>query len=484
MKKRKLLISLLSVACASCFAIGLAACDLTTNREDPGIDIGTNGQGTIDNPYVKPEPVEEVKLGYILNSSGTYTITGIGEETKGDIVIPAKIGDIAVTEIGDFAFNGHNGMDKALVITSVTIPETITSIGESAFSNCTGLQSIRIPNTVTTVGQSAFQNCTSLIGVALGEKMTAISNSMFDGCESLRSISIPDNVKSIGEESFRSCTNLISIDMGKGVLNIGYRAFFGCTSLKDVEVGESVTTLGESVFESCTSLESIVIPNSVRFMGIRILADCQKSIKSITIPYAGAFRYGDIPDYLKPEPANPDEEEGGNDGTTVPGTGNSKDAIDINDVRTYGHFGYLFGATSNYDNREATQNLLSDVTVTITDSSPITNGSFNDIWGVTTVIIKEGMTEIMEQGLAFMWNLETLVVPKSLKTVGPSVFYSTSTLKTVYYGGADANDWNGISISSENSNNVWFTNATRYYYSETQKAGCWHYDENGMPKLW
>ena len=477
MKKRKLLISLLTVACASCFAIGLAACDLTTQKVDPP-GGGINGQGTIDEPYVKPEPVEEVKLDYIKNDGGTYTITGIGDETKEDIVIPSKINDIDVTEIGDFAFNGHNGMDKQLVIKSVTIPETIKVIGESAFSNCTGIQSIRIPNTVTTVGQSAFQNCTSLIGVVFGEKMTAISNSMFDGCESLRTISIPDNITSIGEESFRSCTNLINIDMGKGVLNIGYRAFFGCTGLKKVEVGESVTTLGESVFESCTSLESIVIPNSVRFMGIRLLADCQKSIKSISIPYVGAFRYNDVPDHLKPS-ENPDEEE-----ESKPGSGNSKDAIDIKDPRTYGHFGYLFGATSNYDNREATQNLLSDVTVTITGSAPITNGSFNDIWGVKTVIIKEGLTEIMEQGLAFMWNLETLVVPKSLRTVGDSVFYGTSTLKTVYYGGASSADWSGIYISPENGNNDVFKNSKRYYYSETPQSNFWHYDSNGLPLLW
>lgn len=471
MKKRKLLISLLSVACASCCTLALAACDLT-EQNNPNVGGNDNGQGSIDSPYERPEEFEEVKLKYTTNAGGTYTITGIGDETKTDIVIPSQIGNIAVTEIDNYAFNGQNGIDKPIAITSVTIAESITSIGEQAFSNCTGLQSIRIPNTVTYIGQGAFQNCTGLVGIAFGDHMTAISNNMFDGCESLRSVTIPDNVKSIGEEAFRSCENLVNIEMGKGVLDIGYRAFYGCTSLKKVEVGESVTKLGEAVFESCTSLESIVIPNSVRFMGIRLLADCQSSLKTISVPYVGAFRYGDVPDFLKPS-EDPDAEENQNT-ESQPGSGNSSDAIDINDPRTYGHFGYFFGATSNYDTADFTKNSLSNLTVIITDSAPITNGCFNMAWGVTTIIIKEGMTEIMRQGLAFMFEIETLVLPKSMKTIDEEAFYSSSTLKTVYYTGTQS-DWKNIKI--EQNLNFAIFDATKYY------DGQWHYDSNGLPQL-
>lgn len=471
MKKRKLFISLLSVACASCCTLALAACDLTV-KDDDKHGGGVNGQGTIDSPYERPEVFEEVKLRYTTNAGGTYTITGMGDETKSDIVIPSQIGGIAVTEIGDYAFNGQNGIDKPIAITSVTIGESVTTIGEQAFSNCTEIQSIRIPNTVTYVGPSAFQNCTGLIGIAFGDSMTEISNGMFDGCEALRNVTIPDNVKSIGEEAFRSCTNLANIEMGKGVLSVGYRAFYGCTSLKKVEVGESVTTLGEAAFESCTSLESIVIPNSVRFMGIRLLANCQASLKTLSVPYIGAFRYNDAPDFLKPS-EDPDAEENENTGST-PGSGNSSDAIDINDPTTYGHFGYFFGATSNYDTGDFTKNGLSNLTVIITDSSPITNGCFNMAWGVTTIIIKEGMTEIMRQGLAFMFEIETLVLPKSMKTIDEEAFYSSSTLSTVYYTGTQS-DWSNIKI--DQYLNFAIFDATKYY------DGQWHYDSNGLPQI-
>lgn len=448
--KRKLLISLLSVACASCCAIGLAACD-----KEPATPPNLGGPNTGDGPtYIVPEKQEDTNLAYEPNSDGNYTITGSGTETKTDIVIPSMIGDIPVTEIADGAFASRTD------ITGVTISDGITHIGAGAFSNCTGLKSIRIPDTVVTVGENVFMNCTELLAVVFGEGLTVISDSMFEGCVNLKTANIPDNVTYIGESAFQNCTTLNTVKMGSGVLKIGYRAFYSCTSLKAIEVGSSVTELGNGVFQGCTALERVVVPNSVRYIGTNMIAECNK-IKTIQVPFIGAFRYNDPPEHLIPD----EDEE--NDGTTLPGI------IDINDPTTYGFFGYFLGATSNYDTRQFTYGILSNVTVIITDSSPITNGSFNDTFGVTTIIIKGEMTEIMSQGLAFMWDLKTLVLPKSMKTIRDAVFYSTSTLQTVYYTGTQS-DWSGISIS--NDQNYALSSATKYY------NGQWNYDSNGLPK--
>lgn len=466
--KRKLLISLLSVACASCCAFGLAACSNSSNGNTPG----DPSSGKYPD-YVRPEVNEDTKLAYELNEGGTYTITGIGQETKTDIKIPAKIGDIDVTEIGKDAFIGSN-------LTKVVIDDGITTIGESAFTNCVGIKSLRIPSTVTTVGESAFQGCTNLIGVSLGNGLTNIPANMFQSCVKIKSITIPDSVTSIGESAFQSCENLTNIEMGKGVLTIGSRAFYNCASLVNVEVGESVTRLGDSVFENCSSLKNIVIPNSVRFIGTNLLYGCvdangKSMLESITVPYVGAFRYNDPPEELKKsESDNSGEQEDDENKGPYPN-------IKIDDPSTYGHFGYYFGAASNGDNRARTEGIIKNVTVIITGDSPITNGSFNDLYGVTTVIIKGDVTQIMSQAFGMVWELTTIVVPKSLKNVDNGAFAYTTSLQTVYFDGTQS-DWNSISIDS--NQNDGFRSARRYYYSYESQNGCWHYDENGLPQPW
>lgn len=119
-------------------------------------------------------------------------------------------------------------------LTSVTIPDNITSISSSAFCDCSGLKSITIPDSVTRIGKGAFRGCIRLTSVTIGNNVTSIGSSAFDNCKSLMSITIPDSVTSIGHWAFQDCTGLTSVTIGNGVKSISRYAFWDCASLEDI----------------------------------------------------------------------------------------------------------------------------------------------------------------------------------------------------------------------------------------------------------
>ena len=136
-------------------------------------------------------------------------------------------------------------------------------IYDYAFSCCSSLTSVTIPDGVTSIGYGAFRNCTSLTSITIPDSVTSIDEKAFDGCGSLTSVTIPDSVTSIGYGAFEKCTSLTSITIPDSVTSIGERAFFGCNSLTGVTIPNSVTSIGEDAFYGCTRLKSITIPNSV-----------------------------------------------------------------------------------------------------------------------------------------------------------------------------------------------------------------------------
>ena len=164
----------------------------------------------------------------------------------------------------------HNGE----LVTELVIPDGITSIGNNAFQNCTGLTSVTIPNSVETISNNAFQNCTGLTSVTISNGVETISNNAFRNCTGLTEITIPDSVTSIGTNAFAGCTSLTSVIIGNGVTSIGNGAFSDCTGLTKVTIGNSVTSIGNYAFISCTKLTSITIPNSVTSIGDRAFYEC------------------------------------------------------------------------------------------------------------------------------------------------------------------------------------------------------------------
>ena len=216
-----------------------------------------------------------------------------------------------VKSIGDYAF------DECSRLTSVTIPNSVASIGNGAFRDCEGLTSVHItdlaawcniafennplshahhlylngqeisdliiPNGVKSIGNDAFSECTGLTSVTIPNSVISIGDYAFDECSRLTSVTISNSVTSIGKGAFRGCRGLTSVTIPNSVTTIGSFTFSGCSSLTSVTIPNSVTTIESSTFSDCSSLTSVTIPNSVTTIGSSTCYGCS-SLTSVAIP--------------------------------------------------------------------------------------------------------------------------------------------------------------------------------------------------------
>ena len=196
--------------------------------------------------------------------------------TGSEVVIPSEIDGFKVIAIADNAFSDNSQL------TSVTIPDTIISmgigafsncqnltdvvfeqnsqlsaIGESAFSGCSGLTNIIIPNSVTSIDVYAFNGCSGLTNIIIPNSVTSIGNLAFSNCTGLTSITIPNNVTSVGEYAFLNCTNLKNVSFGNGVTSIVGYTFYGCSSLSSITLSDSITSIGDFAFCKCNSVTTV-----------------------------------------------------------------------------------------------------------------------------------------------------------------------------------------------------------------------------------
>ena len=199
---------------------------------------------------------------WTLTADGTLTISGTGAMTDYTYdsrspwyscrtYIKRVVMQQGVTSIGDHAFWDCSGL------TSVTIPDGVTSIGGDAFSGCAALTSVTIPGSVTSIGGGAFSGCTSLTSVAIPSSVTEIGGSAFSGCTGLTSVTIPDSVTSIGDSVFSGCTALTAVTISDGVTAIGGSTFSNCIRLAKVTIPKSVTSIGKNAFYYCESIADV-----------------------------------------------------------------------------------------------------------------------------------------------------------------------------------------------------------------------------------
>ena len=259
-----------------------------------------------------PQVSGEVNIPYfVTNNNSRYVVTSIGKQAFSGCSLSSVTIPNSVTSIDEYAFS------QCSSLTSITIPNSVTEIGVGAFKGCSSLTSVTIPNSVTYIGDGSFSACTNLKeiiveagneyyccenGVLFNYDMTEliqcpgsktefdIPNSVlqihdyaFRDCGNLIWVTIPNSVVSLGDRAFASCTSLTSVTIPNSVWWIGSCAFQDCTSLTSMTIPNSVTSIHNSVFSGCTSLTSVTIPNSVTQIGDYAFASCT-SLPCVTIP--------------------------------------------------------------------------------------------------------------------------------------------------------------------------------------------------------
>lgn len=275
----------------------------------------------------------QAQFSYTTNG-GAITISGYNPAAGLNVVIPNATNGYPVTSIGDRAF-ASSGITTVTIpnsvlsigswvfeycgsLTNVTIGTNVTGIGDDAFFSCSSLTSVTIPNGVTSIGNAAFLGCSRLVSMAIPNSVIRIGDSLFANCLSLTNVTIPNSVTSIGNYSFIGCTNLTSITIPDSVTSIGNDDFGDSTSLTNITVDaanpafsskggvlfdkaqaallqfpgglggdytipDNVTDIGAYAFEGCNNLTSVTIANSVTNIGDSAFAFC-KNLIGVTIP--------------------------------------------------------------------------------------------------------------------------------------------------------------------------------------------------------
>ena len=320
----------------------------------------------------------------VLKGEDSYKITACSYSGSERLIIPNKFNGLIVDEISSRCFYGMQNL------TSIIIPNSITSIGDSVFYNCSNLSSIVIGSGVTSIGIYAFYNCSSLT-----------------------SIVIPDSVTSISGSMFANCINLTSVAIGNGVTSIGNGAFYGCSSLISITIPDSVTSIGESVFNGCSSLKSIAIP----FVGA--------SVNPATTSPSTLFGYlFGTSSYTGGVSTSQSYSNGSSAQYYIPST--------LKEV-TISRGAILYGAFKNCSN-------LTSITLGDRVAS-IGYQAFCFCSKLTSITIPDSVTSIGYQAFGYCSKLSSAVIGRGVRSISSNIFSCCPSLKsiTVPFVGASVN---------------------------------------------
>mgnify|MGYP003398045792 FL=1 len=394
---------------------------------------------------------------YSLNDDNTCTITKYNGSAS-DLTIPSEIQGhkvIGISECGaspDYMLDSYGAFENCKSLTSVTIPDGVTGIGESAFCNCTSLTSITISDSVKGIGNWAFCGCTNLTDIKIPGSVTWIGNGAFISCTSLTSITIPESVTWIGERAFYNCTSLESIDIpdskiilgpcrdacgiggecfsrtkweenqpegviyaGKiaysykgdmpenteitlksGTKGIAEYAFYGRKNLTNITIPDSVTWIGQEAFEDCTNLTSITIPDSVTSIGYRAFSGTKwEENQPNGLIYAGKVAYS----YKGYMPQNTEI-------TLKAGT------------KSIGDFAFDYCKE------------LTSITIPSSVTS-IGYRTFENCTSLTSITIPDSVTSIGYRAFENCKNLTNITIPSSVTSIGYGAFEDCTSLTSI-----------------------------------------------------
>ena len=369
-------------------------------------------------------------------------------ESVTKIEIPAEIEDIPVVEIKSSAFNGCANL------TSIIIPDSITSIGDFAFENCSGLTSITIPDSVTSIGDHAFYNCSSLTSITVSENnkyFSSLNGVLFnkDKTELVTYLignerteyAIPDSVTFIGDRAFYKCSSLTSIIIPDSVTSIGDHAFHNCSGLTSITIPDSVTSIGDHAFYNC--LTSITVSeNNKYFSSLNGVLFNKDKTELITYPIGNERTEYTIPDSVT------------SIGNFIFYNCSSLTSITIPDSVA------SIGNSAFYNCSSLTNIKLPDVI------DIISGNTFRDCSSLLNIIIPDSVTSIKECAFYNCSNLTSITIPDSVASIENSAFYNCTSLKSITLNNPDCEISNDKDTIPETAVICGYENSTAQAYAE------------------
>ena len=395
------------------------------------------------------------------------------EEPYGELVIPSTVthngATYTVTSIGNWAFRDCSGL------TSVTIPNSVTSIGDLAFTDCTGMTLVTIGNSVTSIGRAAFDGCSGLTSFTIPNSVTTIDDAVFRDCTGLTSVTIGNSVTSIGQEAFKDCTSLNSVyytgdiagwcgisfwcnvvNKKSNPLYYAHNLYIGnsSTPVTDLVIPASVTFIQTGSFIGCSSLTSVTIPDGVTSIGAYAFNDCT-GLTSVTIPNSvisigtGAFYYcSGLTSVTIGNSVTSIREDAFNGCSNLNSVYYTGDVAGWCGISFHGDgSSYLYNSkTSNPlyygENLYIGNTLVTDLVIP-TSVTSIKQYSFA-CCSMTSVTIPNSVTSIEEEAFYHCTNLTSITIPNSVTSIGAKAFGRGSSLNTVNYNATNCSilsDW-------------------------------------------